>query len=195
MTSDLSSAPVGRRSLFTTAGGAAFGAAYQFDEDVGVTALDSSGNGRDATIISPPVKVVTPQGLTGYWEAPDNWIGRPQNPADPHLAGVVDDIRIHQRALADAELARLVLFGPLNSLGDDLAGQPIRGGVRTSLTVKLDTVAALLRRGRPDETLAPLDDFVGETGDLRGGQPTDARVDALIDSAALIRSTIPRGTS
>jgi hypothetical protein len=45
-------------------------AAYLFDEDGGATALDSSGNGRDATIISPVVNVLTPQGLTGYWEAP-----------------------------------------------------------------------------------------------------------------------------
>jgi hypothetical protein len=29
-------------------------ASYKFDEDSGATALDSSGNGRDATIISPP---------------------------------------------------------------------------------------------------------------------------------------------
>ncbi|GAA5200545.1 hypothetical protein GCM10023322_78610 [Rugosimonospora acidiphila] len=43
---------------------------YKFDEASGATAVDSSGNGRDATIISPVVNVLTPQGLTGYWEAP-----------------------------------------------------------------------------------------------------------------------------
>ncbi len=45
-------------------------AAYRFDEAAGTAALDSSGNGRTATVVSPTVKVVTPQGLTGYWEAP-----------------------------------------------------------------------------------------------------------------------------
>lgn len=50
--------------------GAGTVASYRFDEDGGADALDSSGNGRTATIISPPVNVVTPQGLTGYWEAP-----------------------------------------------------------------------------------------------------------------------------
>lgn len=50
--------------------GAGTVAAYRFDENAGAEALDSSGNGRTATIISPPVNVMTPQGLTGYWEAP-----------------------------------------------------------------------------------------------------------------------------
>ena len=50
--------------------GAGTVAAYRFDEDGGEVALDSSGNGRNATIVSPPVNVLTPQGLTGYWEAP-----------------------------------------------------------------------------------------------------------------------------
>jgi hypothetical protein len=45
-------------------------AAYRFDEESGATAIDSSGHGRDATIVSPPVNVVAPQGLTGFWEAP-----------------------------------------------------------------------------------------------------------------------------
>ncbi len=45
-------------------------ASYRFDEDGGAEALDSSGNGRTAMIVSPPVNVITPQGLTGYWEAP-----------------------------------------------------------------------------------------------------------------------------
>jgi hypothetical protein len=45
-------------------------AAYRFDEDGGTVAVDSSGNGRDATIVSPVVNVITPQGLPGYWEAP-----------------------------------------------------------------------------------------------------------------------------
>jgi hypothetical protein len=45
-------------------------ASYRFDEADGATATDSSGNGRDATIVSPIVKVLSPQGLTGYWEAP-----------------------------------------------------------------------------------------------------------------------------
>ena len=45
-------------------------ASYRFDEDGGATAVDSSGNGHDATIVSPPVVAITPQGLTGYWEAP-----------------------------------------------------------------------------------------------------------------------------
>ena len=45
-------------------------ASYRFDEASGATAADSSGNGRDATIVSPAVNVLTPTGLTGYWEAP-----------------------------------------------------------------------------------------------------------------------------
>jgi hypothetical protein len=45
-------------------------ASYRFDEPGGAEALDSSGNGRTATIISPPLMAITPQGLTGYWEAP-----------------------------------------------------------------------------------------------------------------------------
>ncbi len=45
-------------------------ASYRFDEADGADALDSSGNGRTATIVSPPVNVLTPSGLTGYWEAP-----------------------------------------------------------------------------------------------------------------------------
>lgn len=50
--------------------GAGTVASYHLDEAGGATAVDSSGNGRDATIVSPPVNVVTPQGLTGFWEAP-----------------------------------------------------------------------------------------------------------------------------
>jgi hypothetical protein len=50
--------------------GAGTVAAYRFDEAAGPDAVDSSGNGRTATIVSPPINVVTPQGLTGYWEAP-----------------------------------------------------------------------------------------------------------------------------
>src|SRR5205085_58987 len=34
-------------------------AGYRFDEDGGATALDSSGNTLDATIISPPISVIT----------------------------------------------------------------------------------------------------------------------------------------
>jgi hypothetical protein len=45
-------------------------ASYRFDEAAGADVLDSSGNGRTATIVSPPVNVLTPQGLIGYWEAP-----------------------------------------------------------------------------------------------------------------------------
>jgi hypothetical protein len=45
-------------------------ASYRFDEEGGADALDSSGNNHTATIVSPPVRVMTPQGLTGYWEAP-----------------------------------------------------------------------------------------------------------------------------
>jgi hypothetical protein len=45
-------------------------ASYRFDEAGGADALDSSGSGRTATIVSPPLMAVTPQGLTGYWEAP-----------------------------------------------------------------------------------------------------------------------------
>ncbi len=43
---------------------------YRFDEESGAGVVDSSGRGRDGSIISPPVKAITPQGLTGYWEAP-----------------------------------------------------------------------------------------------------------------------------
>lgn len=50
--------------------GAGTVAGYRFDEDGGAEAIDSSGNGRNATIVSPPINVVTPPGLTGYWEAP-----------------------------------------------------------------------------------------------------------------------------
>jgi Concanavalin A-like lectin/glucanases superfamily/Glycosyl hydrolases family 43 len=50
--------------------GAGTVASYRFDEDGGAEAVDSSGNGRTATIVSPPINVVSPQGLTGYWEAP-----------------------------------------------------------------------------------------------------------------------------
>lgn len=50
--------------------GAGSVASYRFDEDGGADALDSSGNERTATIVSPPVIVITPQGLVGYWEAP-----------------------------------------------------------------------------------------------------------------------------
>lgn len=45
-------------------------AGYPFDEEGGPTAVDSSGNGLDATIVSPPINAITPQGLTGFWEAP-----------------------------------------------------------------------------------------------------------------------------
>jgi hypothetical protein len=50
--------------------GAGTVASYHLDEAGGATAVDSSGNGRDATIVSPPINVITPPGLTGYWEAP-----------------------------------------------------------------------------------------------------------------------------
>jgi hypothetical protein len=50
--------------------GAGTVASYRFDEETGADALDSSGNGRAGTIVSPPVNVITPQGLPGYWEAP-----------------------------------------------------------------------------------------------------------------------------
>jgi hypothetical protein len=126
---------------------------------------------------------------------PNNWFGRSQDPTDPYLAGAIDDIQIHQRALDDDELARLVLFGLITSLADYLEGQPINAGVRTSLTTKLDTIAALLRRGQPGEALAVLDDLVSEVEDLRGSQLTDAQADELVASAALIRSTILRSTT
>ncbi|HZM79852.1 MAG TPA: LamG-like jellyroll fold domain-containing protein [Candidatus Limnocylindrales bacterium] len=45
-------------------------ASYAFDEAGGADVLDASGNGRNATVISPPIVAVTPQGLPGYWEAP-----------------------------------------------------------------------------------------------------------------------------
>ena len=45
-------------------------AAYRFDEASGTTVADSSGSGRDATLVAPAVNVLTPTGLTGYWEAP-----------------------------------------------------------------------------------------------------------------------------
>jgi hypothetical protein len=45
-------------------------ASYAFDEAGGAGVVDASGNGRTATIVSPPVVAIRPQGLTGYWEAP-----------------------------------------------------------------------------------------------------------------------------
>jgi concanavalin A-like lectin/glucanase superfamily protein/glycosyl hydrolase family 43 len=58
------------QSLASGQPGAGTVAAYRFDEDGGAEAIDSSGNGRTATIVSPPVNIVSPQGLPGYWEAP-----------------------------------------------------------------------------------------------------------------------------
>jgi Concanavalin A-like lectin/glucanases superfamily/Glycosyl hydrolases family 43 len=44
-------------------------ASYPFDEESGPTAFDSSGNELDATIVSPPINVIEPEGLPGFWEA------------------------------------------------------------------------------------------------------------------------------
>jgi hypothetical protein len=40
--------------------------------------------------------------------APNNWIGRSQNPSDPFFAGLVDDFRIYQRGLTADEIAELL---------------------------------------------------------------------------------------
>ena len=64
----LDAAEVGQLASGTPGAGSVV--AYRFDESGGAEVLDTSGNGRNATIVSPPVNVVTPQGLTGYWEAP-----------------------------------------------------------------------------------------------------------------------------
>lgn len=37
----------------------------------------------------------------------NNWIGRSQYAADPYLDGIVDDIRVHKRALSAGEIAAL----------------------------------------------------------------------------------------
>ncbi len=59
------------RSLLDSAGGSAGGgdvAWYRFDEDGGPTAVDSSGNGRDATIIGPNDGARHPGFLSAYPE-------------------------------------------------------------------------------------------------------------------------------
>jgi hypothetical protein len=40
-----------------------------------------------------------------------NWIGRSQFPTDPYLMGMVDEFRIYDRALSDAEVAALAKMG------------------------------------------------------------------------------------
>ena len=54
---------LGEAEIAALAGGAPGAgnvASYRFDEASGATATDSSGRARDATIVSPPVNVVTP---------------------------------------------------------------------------------------------------------------------------------------
>jgi hypothetical protein len=41
----------------------------------------------------------------------NNWLGRSQYPADPYLAGQLDDVRMYRRALATAEIAALTAAG------------------------------------------------------------------------------------
>jgi hypothetical protein len=120
----------------------------------------------------------------------NNWFGRSQNPADPFLAGVIDDIQIHQRKLDPSELADLIVVGLIYSLADYVRGLPIRGGIKNSLTVKLNRAADLLTRHQPTAALAGIDDFVGEVNGIRGHQLTDAQADELVSSAGRITTTI-----
>ena len=126
---------------------------------------------------------------------PNNWIGRSQSADDPFLHGRIDDFQIHQRALGLSELRGLVVFGQVNSLVDYIAEQPINGGVKRSLTARLDQVLALLRAARKSAALAVLNDFVAQVSDLRGSQLTEEQAARLLESAALLRVNITDGDS
>jgi hypothetical protein len=127
---------------------------------------------------------------------PNNWIGRSQNPADPHLTGEIADLRIHQRGLTAAELRADLVPGLVNSLQDFIAHEPIGGGVANALLAMLRRVLELVRTQRDAEALDMLDNsFVGLVGDQRGVHLTDAQADELLRSAAVISSTIVANTA
>jgi hypothetical protein len=127
----------------------------------------------------------------------NNWIGRPQNPADPFLAADIDDVRIYQRGLDAFEFHQIVAPGLIHGLADFIAGQPIGGGIKRSLTAKLNTALALLAAGHAAEAIGVgNDDFVGEIEDLRGsGRLPDALATELTQWAALIISNITASTA
>jgi hypothetical protein len=127
---------------------------------------------------------------------PNNWIGRSQNPADPYLDGLVDDLRIYQRGLGPVELAGIIVEGQVAGLLDYVAGQPYGAGATNALTVPLTRALALLRAGRPADARGVLvDEFAGTVDALRGGPLTDAQATDLLGRAAAIVTTLQTSTS
>ena len=121
---------------------------------------------------------------------PNNWIGRSQNAADPNLVGLVDDVRVYQRALSPAELRALAVAGQVTSLADYLVDQQIADTARNSLLVPLTRARAMIRGGRGADAVAALAEFSDEVDRLRGGQLTDAQATQLRQAAELTRSNI-----
>ena len=117
---------------------------------------------------------------------PNNWIGRSQNAADPFLAGKVDDLRIYQRGVGQAELREHILVGLVLSLRDVVATQPMSGGLRNLLTARLTQVQALQRADRRADAIAALAGFVAVVNEHRGRLLTEELATELVDSATLI---------
>jgi hypothetical protein len=121
---------------------------------------------------------------------PNNWIGRSQNAADPFLAGLVDDLRIYQRGLTQPQLRDHILTPLVLALADVVATQPIGGGLRNLLTVRLTQVRAMLRAGRKADAITALGGFVALVEAYRGRLLTDQLATELVDSATLITAHI-----
>jgi hypothetical protein len=121
---------------------------------------------------------------------PNNWVGRSQNAADPFLAGLVDDLRIYQRGLTQPQLRDHILTPLVLALADVVATQPIGGGLRNLLTVRLTQVRAMLRAGRKADAITALAGFVALVEAHRGRLLTDELATELVDSATLISAHI-----
>jgi hypothetical protein len=121
---------------------------------------------------------------------PNNWVGRSQNATDPFLPGLIDDLRIYQRGLTQPQLRDHILSALVLALADVVATQPVGGGLRNLLTVKLTQVRAMLRAGRKADAITAVAGFVALVETHRGRLLTDELATELVDSARLISTHI-----
>jgi hypothetical protein len=124
-------------------------------------------------------------------DTPNNWIGRSQNPADPFLAGEVDDLRIYQRGLPRMEIAEIVVTDRIHGLAAFIAGQAIDHGLQRALTVKLEQALELFTRGKAADALDVLTgDFLAQVEAERGHKLTGEQATAIAEATEPIVATI-----
>jgi hypothetical protein len=103
---------------------------------------------------------------------------------------LIDDLRIYQRGLTQPQLRDHILSALVLALADVVATQPVGGGLRNLLTVKLTQVRAMLRAGRKADAITAVAGFVALVETHRGRLLTDELATELVDSARLISTHI-----